>query len=195
VFRTHCYHVPLRFTRKPRVVVDLGANVGLTTLYLHRAYGPATYVCVEPSTANFDLLEKNVGTLPSVHLLNGAVSDLPGTARFNPGKWSWGGQLEQDSSSGYDVRCYAMEEIIDILNIDRIDLLKVDIENGVARLFGNNNGWLARADVVIAELYDDYPIDRFAADLARFGLQALAPSSRYGNKMILGVRTERLGVE
>src|ERR1051326_4361817 len=34
VFGTHCYALPARFVKEPRVVVDLGANVGLATLYL-----------------------------------------------------------------------------------------------------------------------------------------------------------------
>src|SRR5207248_4046653 len=135
VFGTDCYDIPRRFVGKPRVVVDLGANVGLSTLYLHRAYGPATYVCVEPSPANFELLKRNAGTLSqSVTLLNGAVSDAGGSARFNPGKWSWGGQLDQGSPNAYEVRCYTMEEIFESAGIERIDVLKVDIENGVARL-------------------------------------------------------------
>lgn len=44
---------------KPLIIVDLGANIGLTALYLSAFLPVQKYIALEPSTENFALLCKN----------------------------------------------------------------------------------------------------------------------------------------
>src|SRR5262249_12200769 len=45
-------------------IVDCGANIGLTALYLASAYPNARILCVEPDPANFALLQRNTRNEP-----------------------------------------------------------------------------------------------------------------------------------
>ena len=41
----------------PEVIFDIGANLGIYTLYAHRRFPRATVVAVEPHPANFAFLQ------------------------------------------------------------------------------------------------------------------------------------------
>jgi FkbM family methyltransferase len=52
------YRMPL--AQKPRVIVDLGANIGLTALWLATHYGCNQLIAVEPVRANAELARRNL---------------------------------------------------------------------------------------------------------------------------------------
>jgi FkbM family methyltransferase len=189
VFLSRCYALPKTFSTQPEVVVDLGAHVGLTTLFWYANFGRAQYVCVEPSPANIALLQRNVAALEAqVYVVPAAISSTAGHVHFNPGRWSWGGQLDTSAHQGFEVRCTTMHEIISSLSIRRIDLLKVDIENGVESLFRHNNAWLSKVQTIVAELWSGYGESELAQDIAPYGLRVVPQGSRIGNRMVMAVR-------
>lgn len=164
------YNLPELMAPQPQIIVDLGANIGLTTLFWYGLFGAATYVCVEPNPENLVLLERNVAGLRArVQVIGCAVSNSSGTATFDPTRWSWGGRLDAESKEGYEVNCKTMDQIMLASGIDHIDLLKVDIESGVEAVFGQNNKWLAKVGAIVAELWPGYGPADFTADMAPFG--------------------------
>ncbi len=42
-------------------IIDCGANIGLSVIYMKRLYPDATVIAFEPDEKNFDLLKKNIG--------------------------------------------------------------------------------------------------------------------------------------
>ncbi|MGW0533983.1 MupA/Atu3671 family FMN-dependent luciferase-like monooxygenase [Streptomyces sp. NPDC003032] len=64
-------------------VLDAGANVGGTTLWVHRSCRPARIVSVEPIPPTFDRLSRTVRAngIDAV-LVDAGLSDTPGTAEF-----------------------------------------------------------------------------------------------------------------
>jgi len=60
VFCYEAYRPPRQIGSDVRTVVDLGANIGLTTLYFQQYFPNASYLCVEPNPANAALLRRNV---------------------------------------------------------------------------------------------------------------------------------------
>ena len=81
-----------------------------------------------------------------------------------------------------------MDEIMKTAGLTRIDLLKVDIENGVETLFGSDNAWLGKVQTIVAELTSAYPLPAFARDVTPYGLTVLPQGSAYGNQMVMAVR-------
>src|SRR5688572_20671478 len=71
IFVAREYDVPFRI--EPTFIVDAGANIGLSTLHFKQQYPSAIVVSIEPEGKNFDLLNRNCGSLPGVHLLNAAL--------------------------------------------------------------------------------------------------------------------------
>ncbi len=58
IYLHQVYKLPLRI--KADKILDVGANIGLATLYFHEANPEATIVAYEPTENSFALLKKNV---------------------------------------------------------------------------------------------------------------------------------------
>ena len=66
----------------PRVVVDLGSNIGLSVLFFACKYPGARVLGVEPDPGAFELLQRNAGRLGGVTVRHAAVGDREGVATF-----------------------------------------------------------------------------------------------------------------
>src|ERR1700730_14900976 len=62
VLAFNAYHIApsLLQTDKVRVIIDCGANIGITSLFLAARYPDAMIISVEPHPENFALLKSNV---------------------------------------------------------------------------------------------------------------------------------------
>lgn len=113
--------------RRGSVVVDLGANVGIFSVWA--AKRGARVFAVEPFDENIEQLYRNVrgaGVAESVDLYRVAVGDRPGRVRVNPGKGearSGGAWTEP----GSDVEQVTLGEIIRWAG-GEVDVLKLDVE-------------------------------------------------------------------
>lgn len=176
----------LRQVRPGDVVVDVGANVGLYTVFLAHAVGPSGHVyAFEPEPRNFDLLCQNVALnrLSQVTTVNQAVSDRTGKAVLHLSKTH--GALHRMHPSRLcrqtlEVDCVRLDDFFNDPR-QRVNLVKLDIEGheyhalrgmqrvlsacpqlGVFMEFGAP--WLAEAGVA--------PVDVFAfLDAQGFGTQ------------------------
>jgi FkbM family methyltransferase len=141
----------------PDVVVDLGANIGLTTRWLHHRLGARSLLTVEASEANNRLLEHNVPA--GTRIVRAAVGPRDGVGLFAPDTASNLGRL---ADGGRPVPQVSMDTVLGLLPEGRrVDLLKLDIEGGEQELLtGGDLGWLDRVDAIIAEFHPlvvDYP--------------------------------------
>jgi len=68
---------------KTNVIYDLGANIGLASIYLHSIMPEAELICVEPSKENLDLLKRNLN-INKIHstVIEGVVSNRSGLLPF-----------------------------------------------------------------------------------------------------------------
>lgn len=134
VFKAHTYYIDLE-TSTP-LIIDAGAHIGLTTLYLHKQYPHAEFICIEPHPQNVELLRKNLSdngiekvtiipkalvgkneTRPSVRLYsNNRFTVLSSLQR--------GGWMGTDDGSFVDVETVKLSDII----TKPVDIVKMDIE-------------------------------------------------------------------
>ncbi|AFY34227.1 FkbM family methyltransferase [Calothrix sp. PCC 7507] len=195
IFLECCYQIPKIWLQEASSIIDLGANIGITTLFF-RAYFPnAKYVLVEPSTTNLSVLRRNISWLEKCNqaqVIAGAVSNYSGELRFSNTQWSWGGYIDPDSSEETIVRSYTMTEIIELSGLNKIDILKVDIEGAEKQLFSQPNEWLKNVKIIIAELHNQYSIEQFQKDLEPMGFTVIPPNPKYGNRMICALSPEVL---
>lgn len=194
VFNWSVYSIPKSLCTHAEWIVDLGANIGLASMYLNQFFPSAKYVCVEPDQDNLRLLKRNLAFLGErVTFLEGAVSDEPGTAHFTRGQ-TWGGRLGGENGETVRVTKYTVDQILALANFPRIDILKIDIEGEERKVFHNNNGWLKKVALIIMELHGDYTIDNLKSDLAPKGFEILPPDSIHGNRMIMAFRRDGVAV-
>jgi len=131
---------------KVEYIMDCGANIGLTSLYLYKALSPLKILALEPEPSNFEQLQNNIQ-------LNGLSSITP----VNKGVWSRPALMEHDKSFcnskdwAFAVReapqgkgsilVDTMDNIAQACNFSKVDYIKMDIEGSEFELFRNMNTW------------------------------------------------------
>jgi FkbM family methyltransferase len=139
-------------------IVDCGANIGLTSAYLLNRFDRATVVAIEPDPVNYELCKKNLAQFGSRAIvlraaLWGNLSRMRVSAPDLVGSWA---------STVAPIAADGEEEGIDGINLntlfsryhlDRVDLLKIDIEGAEYDVFANGDlGWLDKVRCIQVEL-------------------------------------------
>jgi len=163
--------------RAPKVIVDGGANIGLSALYLHRRFPQARIVAVEFERSNHALLERNVAGYPAIIPVHAGLWPSDGVvAVANPDGAKWAhypvscavactttrtavrsGSLEPGTLGAADasgVRALSLPTLMSEQGIDRIDLLKLDIEGSEFDLFSGDLSWMDRVSTLAIELHE-----------------------------------------
>lgn len=145
-----------------RTIVDAGANIGLTSIFLANRYPDAKIIAIEPEASNFELLRKNLAPYANVVLVNAALwcRNEPVNV-VDPGLDKWGFMTIDGGSGGSSsaAQCHAVDgltvdRIMAMHGLARIDLLKVDIESAEKEVFQDSSRWIDRVDALIVELHD-----------------------------------------
>lgn len=186
VWIDEAYRLP--FDLPPRTVVDLGANIGLTTLWLRGRYEIDRIIAVEPAADNVQVLRKNLADA-AVTVIHAAVGPEDGTARFAASAQSHLGRV---GSTGSRVRQVSMRTVLDALEPGAtIDLLKVDIEGAEAQLFSGDLSWLKRVRSIVIEIHPP-GVDRTAIvqRVQQHGFRYIAAGSAWPDSMDAFIRIE-----
>lgn len=147
---------PLK-TEEVKVIVDLGANIGLSVLYFKEKYPQAMIIAVEPEKENYDLMLRNLAGLPDIHCMNNAVWNTNKTLGvFDNGGGEYSYLVkEQDRDERAAICSVTINEIIEKHQLLKIDLLKIDIEGSEKELFsGNYASWLPKVRCIVIEVHD-----------------------------------------
>jgi FkbM family methyltransferase len=124
VWLDETYRLPVGLGRID-TLVDLGANIGLTSLYLARRHGCSTILAVEPDPANARLARVNFkrnGLAGEV--LEAAVAPEDGVVYFGADRNSLVGRV---GPMGRQVRALSMHSVLRRVG-GSADLVKMDIE-------------------------------------------------------------------
>ncbi|MBC9813781.1 FkbM family methyltransferase [Crocinitomicaceae bacterium CZZ-1] len=155
IFLLHEFQLPVEV--KPKLIVDLGAYIGLSALYYAETYPDAKIICVEPEDSNFELLRSNTERLRQVELINAGVwSKNAGLRIKNKEVEKWAFSLEEvPEGEEYDVFAVTIDSILAKSGCDRIDILKIDVEGAEKQLFSEGfEKWIDKVDVIVVELHD-----------------------------------------
>jgi FkbM family methyltransferase len=180
-----CYLVPPTMLPRDsvRIILDCGANIGITSLFFAARYPNARIYSIEPDPNNFVLLERNTRQEPRISPICGAiVSQVCERVYLTTDAPAWGNSITQ-GKTGIGVKAWTIDEICRENGFAHIDLLKVDIEGAERDLFGNGN-FLKHVNCVIIELHNDYGIKELERDGARWGFHVVEPTRENELKMI-----------
>jgi FkbM family methyltransferase len=67
--------------RPSSIIVDAGANVGMSAAYFSLHHPAATVVAIEPEPSNFEMLRKNAKLFPQIIPINAALWSHEGVVR------------------------------------------------------------------------------------------------------------------
>jgi FkbM family methyltransferase len=143
------------------VVIDIGANVGLFTKYMLCKSAKKVF-CYEPNKSAFESLSKNYKNNSSVSLNNLAVSTNNDKLRLylDPNN-TLVSSAKRNTSNFYDVDSITLKQIFDQNNIDKVDLIKIDIEGMEYELVENMDDEIFnKVDSFIIEYHDLQSMDK-----------------------------------
>jgi len=142
----------------PKIIVDAGANIGMASIYFARRYPGARILAIEAEADNFRMLQRNVASYPCVFPIHAALWNtdgeitigLPDSASGQDGEWGY-----VAGECGALVRAITMATLMREYGIDRIDLLKVDIEGAEKEVF-ERPSFLGRVQYLMIETHDRF---------------------------------------
>lgn len=148
---------PIRF-RKGDVVLDIGAHVGLVTIYLAKKHRGITVYAYEPVPDNFAKLVCHLwlnGLLGRVHPYQLAVTaDGGDRVMVKGGHHSGGATAFHDfEREPFTVRSTTVPAILEEHDITRVRLLKLDCEGAEHEILGTADGWLERVSHIRGEIH------------------------------------------
>lgn len=141
----------------PKVIIDAGANIGLSAIFFSNLFPDAKIYCIEPGQENHALLLKNTVNYPNITVLNGALwAKHEFLELTNPEGFS-AGHAFSSSQAAEGVVGYTMDELIQMYSLERIDILKMDIEGAEKEIFeAEDLSWLEKVNILVIELHDMY---------------------------------------
>jgi FkbM family methyltransferase len=156
------------------LLLDCGANIGLSALYFHDQFPQARIVAVEPDPDNFAMLQQNVSAAGVIAVQAAVASSARRGRVSDPGTGGCGKRVEDDPNGA-----------VSFLSIDGLVrqygegaepfLLKMDIEGFEQDVFAGGTEWLDAFYVAMIELHD-WMLPGAAS--SRPFLAALAPLDR-----------------
>jgi len=141
--------------RQTPLVLDLGANIGASSVFFGTAFPGSRVIAVEPEPANYALLCQNTRGLNILNL-QAAIGAQPGRTRLvDAGIGPWGYRTAV-AGAGPEVPQVTIPQILAQHGAApcRPFLVKIDIEGGERDLFASNTQWVQQFPVLIIELHD-----------------------------------------
>lgn len=138
------------------MVVDCGANIGLSALYFALHLPKARIVGIEPARDNVELARKNTANNPLIEIVEAAVHDQVAALELvDPEAEKFAYRVQEASArTATMVEAVTIDALMKRHAAKRNLIVKVDIEGGEEALFRSNTGWLDQTDLLIVETHD-----------------------------------------
>ena len=154
------YYVPP--TLKPKIILDIGSNIGASIIYFHEKFPDAKIFGFEPHPDTFRILEKNVAQLPGVTVFNyglGATNQRL-TARaddVNFGAFNTRGDFKDRGFPAAPIQCEVrrLDGVLRENGIAQVDLIKIDCEGAESDVFSTlPDEILNQCQWIVGEFHD-----------------------------------------
>ncbi|UFH32602.1 FkbM family methyltransferase [Chryseobacterium sp. C-71] len=167
--KTYAEHLSI-LKKDPKIIVDLGAHIGITSTYLSLKYPDAKIYAVEASAENFELLKSNTKSFKNIKCIHAAAYFEDGFVNFSNNELSYNQRI---SKNGISTEAISIESLKTKFSLSDIDLMKIDIEGGEIELLSKNNSWLSSVENIIIEIHNPYTASDLEKDLKPFGFKIM----------------------
>lgn len=142
-------------------IIDAGCNIGLTSVYLSKAFPKSNFIIIEPDSSNFESIGYNF-----------EINDIINAVKLKGGLWSkntnlklvndfrdqndWSYRVEETKEET-DLKAYSIDYLMKEYNFEVIDILKIDIEGSEKELFSNGDvSFLEKTKCIAIEIHDEF---------------------------------------
>ena len=170
VFWRQIYRLPGDTIFNARTIVDLGAHVGLATLYFSLNARQAKIYAVEPDESNLSLLMRNLESeieSRKVIPIHAAIAENTATKYLQKSAFGFNTNVT-DSPTSLSVAGIEIKEFFERWRIEDIDILKVDIEGAESFLFSGDSSWLQNVRNIIIEIHSPEKFIQFQAAIENY---------------------------
>ncbi len=151
------YDIARRLPSAP-VVVDAGANIGVTALWFLALRPQARILAFEPEAANFGLLERNLRPFPGAAPTRAALGSRTGTIElFVADHGALHTTRSELGGAGRRERTplLRLDGVLDEAGVERVDLVKLDVEGAELEVLEGLGSWAGRVDRIAGEVHEE----------------------------------------
>lgn len=190
VFVKQPYQLPPAWEKEIRTIIDLGANVGFTSLFFACGMPSVQRIlAVEPSPKNVNLLEQNLLGRKNIQLVPKAVSAVEQLLFLQTNGLAINHALTEQE--GIPIETTSVANLMRDYHFDHIDLLKIDIEGHEETLFeAPIKDWLNQTTFLILELHDNYSEQQLVLALNPYQLILIRPNPILNTKLYTACREQ-----
>lgn len=142
------------------LIIDGGANIGLTSIWFKTVLPTARIVAVEPDRESYRMLLRNLADLQGCSPMEAGLWGVPGTLTLvNPEAEPWErsfaeGRAEPGGPEAAGVPAVTLGGLVASNRPFDFLIVKLDVEGAEGNIFAHDKGWLDEADLVIVETHD-----------------------------------------
>jgi len=135
------------------LIIDCGANVGLSSVWFANRFPRSVVVAVEPEMSNYKVLSLTAKNYPNIIPVHAAVSNRASRVSMrNQGDTPWSWQtLEEDAG---DTQAITIPHIMAMESAFAPMVVKVDIEGFETSLFRSGTEWVDDLPLLVFEMHD-----------------------------------------
>jgi FkbM family methyltransferase len=135
----------------------------MAAIYFAKKYKDAKIICIEPESANYELLKKNTENYVNITIIKAALWKTAGEIfLFDTGLGNDGFMTGENSmvtktpqrTVKQTIETITIDEILDEFHINSIDILKIDIEGSEKEIFESCKNWINKTNSIIIELHE-----------------------------------------
>lgn len=146
---------------QPKVILDIGANIGAISVLMAILYPDAKIFAFEPVKENFNILLMNIAEYNNIVAFNFALGDrnekrhiLQSSDALNHGGHSFNAQGCNPLALAESVDVKNINEVIEGIGLENIDLIKIDCEGSEAEiLMGLDDAKLEKVGMILGEMH------------------------------------------
>lgn len=145
-------------------IVDVGANIGLTSIFLRTFFPKSNIVCLEPEKSNIAMCEENFkkNGLSDIKIIPKGMwvenTHLYASNSFRDGlSWSFSLSSQKNNESDQPIETITLDKLMEDHDLSKIDVLKIDIEGGEKDLLHNESFMSCMAKKVRLTIMEIHP--------------------------------------
>ena len=190
------YHQPPIPLSKECIILDLGANIGLTMVDFKQTYPQSKVLGFEMDAQNYLLAQKNIEGLADCRVENIAVWDSSKTVQYatdvDEDAYNIAENTQTTEGGKFNsVEALSIDEILRKYDLKTVDYVKMDIEGAEKPvLLNGERAWLNQVNCLNIEIHDPHFFEEAMRILENFGFQCRKDDNHWS--AILAVRTPQI---
>lgn len=153
----HQYHLPPVKLPTNAVILDLGANIGLTIRHFKHLYPQSKIFGFEMDSQNFEVCKKNCENLSDVSITNKAVWTETGTIQYADNVDTDAYAITENAQTATkEMPSINLNDILTTHSLEKVDYMKMDIEGAEKNILESDDlSWMQKVQAMNIELHED----------------------------------------